>query len=163
MAIIDKISYLRAIFIILPTGLGSLFVGIQGLSTSEESLPKYTGTVKDIYIGQAYSDLSDDYTKTLIITFKNDKEFKTTITDYISLIKKNIDKGDIVAIWTYRNNNGIRQLMVQNELLIPYSSHPWINILFLVIGIAFTVIAVGYLITTPEDLLGGNKNKKSSS
>jgi hypothetical protein len=159
MGFFDRTSYIRAIFRTLPFGLAALYFGITGLITSEESLPKYSGRVQDVYMGQVFDEVIDKYTKTLQLKIENGEKFKTTITEYINIIKNNIAVGDTIVVWTGKDNNEIYKLVCNNNLLIPYDPTTWVDIFFLVIGIIYSVLAIGYLITTPEDLWGGDKEK----
>ena len=156
----NRTSFLRAIFVILPIGIYCLYSGVNGLFTTEEDLNKYTGIIKDIYIGETYDEVIEEYNKAFQIKLKNNKKnLKTFVGNHIDTLKNTINKGDKVVIWTNSDNLEIRQLKRNQKAIIKYDRAIFVYVLFLIIGLIFTTIAIGYLINHPEDLWGGDKEK----
>ena len=160
MSIIKKYSYLRAIIIGIPFGLLSLISGINlfGTLTKIDELKKVEGIIKNIESkelkrGERTYDLVEISLNSGDCFYSG--EFKHKIINYFN---SNQSTGKSITIWHEKGKDYIKQLLVDNKLLIKYKPPYWIAHFFLWLGIITLTSALIYVIKHPEDLTGRKKS-----
>lgn len=74
----------------------------------------------------------------------------TYIRKYFDLLEEKAIPGKQAKIWYVPKDNRIKQLIVNDEILVPYYKGSWINYLFIGFGIIFLVVNIIYIIQNPS-------------
>ena len=166
MSHIKRYSYIRAILIGIPFGIVCVIVGVQKffeipkdifeLSCEEVTVSSYG--MKTIYDNGADSNFNVFYIKT------DDKEYYTELGKNIDILEKELPvllkQTNNIKVWYLDGDNYIKQLSVNNFILIEYSPPYWIAHFFLWLGIITLSAGLIYMIKHPEDLTGKKKTGK---
>ncbi len=166
MSVFKRYSYIRAIFIGIPFGIVCIIVGTQKFFEipkdiaelyCEEIMVSSYG-MKIIYDDGADSNFNVFYIKT------NDKEYYTELGKNIDILEKELPvllrQTNIIKVWHLDGDNYIKQLSVNNFILIEYSPPYWIAHFFLWLGIITLSTGLVYVIKHPEDFTGRKIYKK---
>lgn len=159
MNIFDKTRYLRALLYLTPVGLGLIIFSIKSLLIDVNDLQKVSGIVQNIsFIKTPFEFRNQQFLSDAIsIKLKNSRvEYITSISNHIEVININLNNEDKITIWVNneRNKNEIAQIEKEGVIVIPYEKDNGMAWGLLITGILTSVIAIGYLIKYPEDLLG---------
>lgn len=162
MNIIKKYSYLRTIIIGIPFGLLSLISGINlfGTLTKTDELKKVEGIIKSIDSkelkrGNRTYDLIEISLNSGDCFYSG--EYKHEIEEFFNS-KQYI--GKFITIWHETGKDYIKQLSVDELLLIEYKPPYWIAHFFFWLGVITLSSGLIYVIKHPEDLTGIKKKSK---
>lgn len=160
MGIFDKTRYLRALFILLPLGIGFSYFGIDGLARNVNDLPYNQGIISNLKLGAKYSDICDCKLETFFIYINNvSYPFTTTITTDIQKLQKNLKIGDHIEVWTWKTDDAhIEQVKINGEIIVSYDKTVGLYLGLLTVGLSLIVLCVFYIIKSPEDLFGKKKS-----
>lgn len=158
--ILQRTSYLRAIFGILPFGIGAVVLGLTDIRNrpTEDELISRTGIVEFIGEKKVVSDISKSRMNALVITV-DDKDFYTIVKRHQKTLIENINEGDSVIFWHRPEGSQIVKARRSDALFIPYKRVGNLMIGLVVFGFMCIISSVLYIVTTPEDLWGGDKEK----
>jgi hypothetical protein len=161
MALSSKYFYIRAIFF-LPVSIGLLVAGIKGLSTNLNDYTRYEGVVEKMDYTKVRLAIRHDshLVEAISLKLKNHNErFITTITDNIRLIYINVNVGDTVCIWAWkderlleRNTLKIKQLLKGGRIIVKYRKMLGFYLIVTVLGLGLSFLNIAYLITSTDDL-----------
>jgi hypothetical protein len=156
MSIFKKTGYLRALFVGLPFGVVSLFGGIvqfNNIPESVENLELQTGNIIDYGMTEYYDKGVDVHRDVYFFEIDSLGEFYSDLNDHTELLKS-IEKewiNSYAEIWIKENNPYIKQLRIDNNLIIEYKPPYWMAWTFTLIGILFTTMSIFYLIRYSSD------------
>lgn len=158
--ILHRTSYLRAIFGILPFGIGAVVFGLADIKNTptEDVLISRTGVVVHMGEKRIVSDISKSRMDALVITLE-EKDFYAGVKRHQEVLLENINKGDTVIFWHRPEGRQIVKASKSDTLLIPYKRVGNWMIGLVVFGFVCIISSVLYIVTTPEDLWGGDKEK----
>lgn len=160
MNIFKKSGYLRVLFVGLPFGVASLIGGMQmfnEIPDAPEELEMHTGTLTS-FGDTTYYDAGIDLDRGLFFVRFNSNAYYTDRRKERELIESyNYSIGDTVTVWTESNGVYIKQLTVNNHMVMSYQPPYWMAWFFTLIGIVFTAMSFFYLIKYSADFFGENK------
>ncbi len=158
MSIFDKTRYLRTLFILLPIGIGFAYWGIDGLTKKVEDLPCTKGIISEVKMGSYYYETCKCNLPTLFIYLENTKApFITKISKHIEILKASkIEEGDRIEVWTWdkTDDNRIKQVNINGNIIIHYNRTIDLYLVFLVVGLGLVVLCIFYVLNSSEDLFG---------
>jgi len=160
MGFLNKATYFTALLRLLPMGLLALFYGANGLinKSSIEDLYKIEGEILYYGVTDIYSHTTQKIKKAYVIKVLNKKNDTITchtfVRNYIETFKySKFEQGKYITIYVDPViDNTIMEVSYNNEEIIEYNGGLLLYIFFLIIGLIYTVITLGYLIKHPEHL-----------
>lgn len=164
MGLISRYSYLRALLIGIPFGIGCLFVGIKGLLNDPKSVGDLIINECEI-ISWKYSEKYYDYLESTrpILNIKTScgnfyvcgKEVIERVVKSLTIFKNH---NKIKAkIYTEIDDNLIKELEMYNSKLVEFENVLIVNFIFICLGLVTLTSGLIYLIKHPEDLVGNSK------
>ncbi|MFA8435137.1 MAG: hypothetical protein ACEPOZ_11525 [Marinifilaceae bacterium] len=69
---------------------------------------------------------------------------------YYSTLEGKAIPGKIAEIWYDPQNNNIKKLVVENEVLRPYVNNSWVDIVFIIVGGCILIFNCLYIIRNPS-------------
>lgn len=160
MSFFDKTRYFRALFVLFPLGIFTIYYGYKGLTTTTVDVSFESGKVKNYKLEKLYNTLCECKIRTLVLYLENGKKtYSTTIVEEIEQLHPQLQIGDEVEIWFEVESDGniIKQVVLNDKLMLQYDRLIGLNLTFLVIGLALVILCLFYLIKSLEDLKGGEK------
>jgi len=158
MGIFDVTRYLRALFLLLPMGLGFSYWGFDGLIKNADDLPYTKGVISKVKMGTYYFDDCKCRLPTYFFYLEDIKApFITQISKNLEIIDSTeINIGDQIEVWVWdlSDNNSIQQLKINGKMIIPYNRTFVLYLSFFVVGLGLLVIFVGYTISSLKDSFG---------
>ncbi len=165
MNIFKKTGYLRVLFVGLPFGIGALIVGIPMFNKIPErpnDLEVHNGVLSLFGDTIYYSEAVDLEREVYFIKVDN-KVFYTDRRKEREVIESySYTVGDSVTIWTEPDGVYIKQLIVNNQMVMNYQPPYWMAWFFTLAGIVFAAMSLFYLIKYSSDYFGEKKNKNQS-
>ena len=157
MNIFKKSGYLRVLFVGLPFGIGALIVGIplfEEIPKNPDELELHSGVLNS-FGETTYYDEGIDLDRTLFYVEINSKMYYTDRRKERVIIESYKYRiGDSIKVWTNLNDVYVKQLIVNNQMLMVYKPPYWRAWFFTLAGILFTVMSVFYLIKYNADYFG---------
>jgi hypothetical protein len=167
MGIINKIQYLKAFFRMLPLGLISLYVGINGFinETKLSRFNKITGKIIYCNTKRIYSKISRTRDDAFVIQVVDNNFDTITCHTFVTTFRRKLRNlegfsGRKISIWYDTElENSIKQIEYNQQLLIKYSAPILVHFFFTLLGGVYTILTIMYLVKYPEHLFGSNKKK----
>ncbi|WP_461633071.1 hypothetical protein [Labilibaculum euxinus] len=157
MNIFKKSGYLRALFVGLPFGIGSLIVGIplfEEIPKIPDELELHSGVLNSFGETTYYDEGIDLEMNLFYVKIDTDSYYAGRRKERELLEPYKYEIGDSIKIWTNQNDVYIKQLIVNNQILMVYKPPYWRAWFFTLAGILFTVMSVFYLIKYNADYFG---------
>ncbi len=161
MSIFKKTGYIRVLTLGLPFGIGCLIVGIplfKEIPNNDKELIMHEGFLSSFGETDYYSKKADNERNVFCIKI-GDSTFYTDRRKEREIIESyNYQIGDSIKVWTDSNDVLIRQLFVNNKIIMRYEPPYWMAWFFTLAGIFFTIMLIYYLIKYFSDLFGGEES-----
>ena len=157
MNIFKKSGYLRALFVGLPFGIASLVGGIsmfEDIPATSIDLELHKGNLIDYGDTVYYSKAVDLVRNVFFVKIKNDNFYTDRNKEREVIESFEYKIGDSLKVWTNLNDVYIKQLIVNDQMVMAYKPPYWMAWFFTLAGILFTVMSVFYLIKYNADYFG---------
>jgi len=159
MSISDKYTFYWTVFVGIPFGVICLINGISlffTIPSNVDNLEKYSGRIEDYGFKEVYFETVDTKGNFFFIKLKKSDEFyndlkknRKILKDYIK--EKNL-KNMMAIIWTEKGDNIIKQISINNKIIISYDPPYWMAWTFFIAGIIITTGAIFYLKKNAGDI-----------
>ncbi|MDM8161516.1 hypothetical protein QUH73_16970 [Labilibaculum sp. K2S] len=157
MNIFKKSGYLRVLFVGLPFGVASLIGGttmFNEIPETPKELILYEGVLTS-FGETTYYEVELDLERTLFYVKINSEMYYADRRKERRIMESYDYKiGDSLKVWTNLNDVYVKQLIVNNQMLMVYKPPYWRAWFFTLAGILFTVMSVFYLIKYNADYFG---------
>jgi hypothetical protein len=155
-----KTAYYRSFWFII-AGIIGFIVCMNSLTKKIDDYPKVVGVIKHTQL--RWNDAPFD------IELEGKKWFSIYYRKIFPVLQEKAVKGKQVMIWHNKKNN-IEQLMVEGEIIYPYTKANWLWIVLMTFSLFLSVGNVIYIIKYPSDAEGkesiseiGSDNKENSN
>ena len=160
MGLISKFSYLRALLVGIPFGIGCLIIGINGFKNSPRSTRDLVLTDCVIISWEQTEKYYDYLESTMPILNINTTHgvFYVGGKDIVEQLSKSLlifQKQDkmIAKIYTEPDDNLIKEFEISNSTLVQFDNALVVYHIFFWLGLVTLVSGGIYLIKHPEDLM----------
>ncbi|MCB2195013.1 MAG: hypothetical protein KQH79_04095 [Bacteroidetes bacterium] len=151
-----KSGYLRALFIGLPFGIYALYVGLsdfKDIPQKTDNLVKVSGIIVSHGTKEYYDSAVDVHREVYYFELDNGLEYYSELEKHKEFLN-NINKDWInsgIEVWIKNQSLYIKQLKIDNKLIIKYEPPYWVAWFFTILGVVFTGLSVIYLIKYSSD------------
>ncbi|MFA9371014.1 MAG: hypothetical protein ACERIH_04840 [Labilibaculum antarcticum] len=157
MSIFKKSGYLRALFVGLPFGIASLIGGVhmfKEIPDTTKGLELHSGVLNSFGETTYYDEGIDLEMNLFYVKIDADSFYADRRKEREVIESFEYKIGDSVKVWTDLNDVYIRQMDVNNQMVMAYKPPYWMAWFFTLAGILFTVMSVFYLIKYNADYFG---------